>query len=318
MSFIMSVLRALVLVFAAAWLSACATTLTPAAYRTFDAESASEGELDFHGLPLQSGQLVVSDSGEADSLLMSMMGEQYTSYGHAGILSIEDGRAYVYEGYALLWPFLSGPPTDAMHGYIRRVTLDQYIGRQRVTAIFEPEPGVNKTAVVAFARARHEDGTEFDPYFDWRDHTRMYCTEFAALALQAGGRPLPTPVRVRDNASLRVALDWLKVQAPAIVTAGSLTEGAERIALISKQLTAREVDAYFAAKRELHRRFTDDQKLGNIWSWSWRGLRLRPQIEAFLEASSLWPHATAAELANDWLGTFEQPDSRWGKLDAGR
>ncbi|HXS92864.1 MAG TPA: hypothetical protein VN705_26135 [Steroidobacteraceae bacterium] len=303
----MSIVRALVLVFAAACSSGCATALTPAAYRTFDAESASEGELDFHGLPLQSGQLVVSDSGEADSLLLSMLGEQYTPYSHAGILSIEGGQAYVYEAYALLWPFLGGPPTDAMHGHIRRVTLEQYIGRQRVTAIFDPEPGVDKAAVVAFARARHEDGTQFDPYFDWRDHSRLYCTEFAALALHAGGRPLPTPVRVRDNPSLRVALDWLKVQAPAIVTAGSLTEGAERVALISERLSAREVEAYFAAKRELHRRFTDDQKLGNIWVWSWRGLQLRPQIEAFLEASSQWPHETAAELADDWLGAFALP-----------
>lgn len=313
----MSIFRALVLVFAVACSSGCATTLTPAAYRTFDAESASEGELDFHGLPLQSGQLVVSDSGDADSLLTSILGEQYTPYGHAGILSIEDGRAYVYEGYALLWPFLSGPPTDAMQGRIRRVTLEQYIKRQRVTAVFDPQPGVDKAAVVAFARARHEDGTQFDPYFDWRDHTRLYCTEFAALALHAGEQPLPMPVRVRDNASLRVALDWLKVQAPAIVTAGSLTEGAERVALISKRLTAREVEAYFAAKRELHRRFTDDQKLGNIWSWSWRGLQLRPQIQAFLEASRQWPHETAAELADDWLGAFVQADSRWGKLDPG-
>lgn len=149
----MSIVRALVLVFAAACSSGCATALTPAAYRTFDAESASEGELDFHGLPLQSGQLVVSDSGEADSLLLSMLGEQYTPYSHAGILSIEGGQAYVYEAYALLWPFLGGPPTDAMHGHIRRVTLEQYIGRQRVTAIFDPEPGVDKAAVVAFARA---------------------------------------------------------------------------------------------------------------------------------------------------------------------
>ena len=303
----MSVVRALVLVFAAACSGGCATTLTPAAYRTFDAESASEGELDFHGLPLESGQLVVSDSGDPDSLLMSLLGEQYTPYGHAGILSIEAGKAYVYEGYALLWPFMNGPPTDAMRGHIRRVTLDQYISRQRVTAIFDPAASVDKAAVVAYARARHEDGTEFDPYFDWRDHTRLYCTEFAALALHAGGQPLPAPVRVRDNASLRVALDWLKVQAPEIVTAGSLTQAAERVALVSRRLTAREVDAYFAAKRELHRRFTDDQKIGNIWSWTWRGLQLRPQIEAFLEASSLWPHETAADLADDWLGAFAQP-----------
>jgi hypothetical protein len=287
-------------------------------YRAFDAESASEGELDFHGLPLQSGQLVVSDSGEADSLLTAMLGEEYTAYGHAGIVSIEGGKAYVYEGYALLWPFLGGPPTDAMRGRIRRVTLEQYIERQRVTAIFDPGAGVDKAAVVAFARARHEDDTEFDPYFDWSDHTRLYCTEFAALALNAGGRPLPTPVRVRANPSLRVALDWLKVRAPEIVTAGSLTEGSERIALISRTMTAREVEAYFAAKRELHRRFTDDQKIGNIWSWSWRGLQLRPQIAAFLEASRLWPHETAADLANEWLGPFVQADSRWSKLQSGK
>ena len=303
----MSIVRAFIVALAAAWLSGCATTLTPAAFRTFDAETAQSGEIAFHGLPLQSGQLVVSDSGDPDSLLMSMLGEQYTPYGHAGILSIEGGVAYVYEGYALLWPILNGPPTDAMRGHIRRVTLEQYLDRQRVTAIFDPPAGVDKAAVVAFARARHVDRTEFDPYFDWRDHTRLYCTEFAALALHAGGQPLPTPVRVRDNASLRIALDWLKVSAPEIVTAGSLTEGAERVALISRRLSAREVEAYFAAKRELHRRFTTDQKLGSIWSWSWRGLRLRPQVAAFLEASSLWPHQTAADLANDWLGTFAQP-----------
>lgn len=303
----MSFVRVLLVALAAVCLSGCATAFKPTAFRTFDSETAQTGEIEFHGLPLQSGQLVVSDSGEADSLLISLFGEQYTPYGHAGILSIEEGQAYVYEGYALLWPSLKGPPTDAMRGRIRRVSLEQYIDRQRVTAIFDPPTGVDKAAVAAFARARHEDRTEFDPYFDWQDHTRLYCTEFAALALHAGGQPLPTPVRVRSNPSLRVALDWLKVRAPEIVTAGSLIEGAERVALISRQLSAREVEAYFAAKRELHRRFTADQKLGSIWSWSWRGLRLRPQVAAFIEASSLWPHETAADLADDWLGTFAQP-----------
>lgn len=303
----MSIVPWILVALAAALVSGCATTLTPTAFRAFDAESADAGEIRFHGLPLRSGQLIVSDSGAPDSLLLSLLGEQYSEYGHAGIVSIEEGKPYVYEGYATLRPILGGPPTDAMKGSIRRVTLEHFIARQRITAIFDPAASVDKAAVVAFARARHADGTEFDPYFDWRDHRRLYCTEFAALALHAGGRPLPGPVPVRDNASLRVALDWLKVRAPAIVTAGSLTEGAERVALISRRFGAREVQAYFAAKRELHRRFTDDQKLGNIWLWSWRGLQLRPQVEAFLEASSVWPHETASDLADDWLGVFAQP-----------
>jgi hypothetical protein len=276
-------------------------------FRSFDVESADAGELEFHGVPLQSGQLVVSDAGAPDTLLLSLLGEQYSPYGHAGIVSIENDKAYVYEGYATLRPIFSGPPTDAMRGNIRRVTLEHYIRRQRVTAIYDPPADVDKAAVVEFARARHRDGTEFDPYFDWSDHSRLYCTEFAALALHAGGAPLPAPVRVRDNRSLRVALDWLKVSAAQIVTATSLTQGAERVALISRRYDARQVEAYFAAKRELHRRFTPDQKLGNIWSWSWRGLGLRRPIADYLEASRLWPHQTAADLADQLLGPFAQP-----------
>jgi hypothetical protein len=308
-------IRALVVALAAAWLSGCATALAPTEFRTFDSETAQPGEIAFHGLPLQSGQLVVSDSGDPDSLLMSIAGEQYTAYGHAGILSIEDGKAYVYEGYALLWPFLAGPPTDAMRGRIRRVTLEQYIERQRITAVFEPPAGVDKTAVAAFARARHEDGTEFDPYFDWRDHTRLYCTEFAALALHAGGQQLPTPVRVRENASLRIALDWLKVSAPEIVTAGSLTEGAERVALISRRLSAREVEAYFAAKRELHRRFTTDQN----WETSGPGRGADCGCDRRCRLSSKPAACGRTRPLPTWRTIGWGPlRSRWGKLDAGR
>ena len=47
-------------------------------------------------------------------------------------------------------------------------------------------------------------------------------------------------------------------------------------------------------------------------------LQLRPQVAAFLDASSLWPHEAAADLADEWLGTFVQADSRWSKLHTGR
>ena len=66
----MSIVLRMVVALAAAWLGGCATTVQPAVYRTFDAESASAGELDFHGLPLESGLLVVCVSGDPDSLLM--------------------------------------------------------------------------------------------------------------------------------------------------------------------------------------------------------------------------------------------------------
>jgi hypothetical protein len=295
---------ALLLALVLATQSACVTLPPDVAA---ELEPAEQDQPNHFRKRLQSGQLIVSDAGAPDSLLLSLLGEQYSPFGHAGIVSIEDGKAYVYEGYATLRPFKAGPPTDAMRGRIRRVTIESYIRRQRIAAIYDPPASVDKSAVAAFARARHLDRTEFDPYFDWRDHTRLYCTEFAALALQAGGMPLPTLVRLRDNASLGVALDWLKIAAPEIVTATSLTLGAERIALLSRRYDADEIGAYFAAKQELHRRFTAEQKLGNVWSWSWRGLRLRPQVAGFLEASRVRRDEPVAAIAEELLGTFEPP-----------
>ncbi|MGH8186021.1 MAG: hypothetical protein ACREUC_05625 [Steroidobacteraceae bacterium] len=302
----MKLARVILLSLVASSLSACAT-FSPADFRAFIAEREGPAEVQFHGVGLQSGQLILSDAGAPDSLLLSLAGERYSPFGHAGIISIEGGKAYVYEGYATLRPFTTGPPTDAMRGHIRRVTIEDYIRRQRVTAIYDPPVGVDKAAVAAYARARHVDRTEFDPYFDWRDHTRLYCTEFAALALHAGGRPLPALVRLRDNASLSVAFDWLKLSAPEIVTATSLADGAERVALISRRYDRDEIHAYFAARHELHRRFTADQKLGNVWFWSWRGLRLRPQVAAFLEASRTRRDEPLAAIADEVLGTIGRP-----------
>jgi hypothetical protein len=251
--------------------------------RTSQVSGATATEPAPYGPALRSGQLVASDAGAPVSLLLSLIGEEYSPFVHAGILVIEDGVPYVYETFGKLRPFHRGPPTDAMGGKVRRVSLQQYIARQRITAIFEP-PGVTDAgAVVRFVQERHRDGTRFDPYFDWFDHERLYCTEFAALALHAGGAPLPAPVRVRDNASLRILLEWLNVEAQHIVTVASLLGDATPVALVSRRLDADGIEGYFAAKRELHEQFTAGRTLGSLWSWSWRGLRLRPEVVAFLK-----------------------------------
>ena len=296
-------------------LTLCGCSVSQPTFRTFLVNEHSPSASTFDGIGVESGQLIVSDAGGADSLLISLLGTEHTSYVHAGIVVIEHGKPFVYEGYAMLRPFVHGPPTDALYGYIRRVTLARYLRRQRVTAIFAPPAEVDTALVAAYAQARHRDRTPFDPYFDWRDHSRLYCTEFAALALHAGGGALPDPVDVRDNPSLRIALDWLKVSAPGIVTADSLTRRATRVALISRRYDPTQVTAYFAAKRELHKRFSTDQKLGNVWRWSWRGLTLQPGVREFLRASRKRPQASTALLANDILGSFEPPDALQARAD---
>ena len=289
-------MRLLMLV-VAAFASGCAT-LGPANYRSFEVDVTRSYDLMYRGLPLRSGDFIVSDEGEAETLLFSLIGDAHSSFVHSGIVSIERGRPYVYEAYATVHPFGQQPPTDTARGGIQRVTLEHYLQRQRISAVFTASDNIDRTKVVSFAQARYRDGTAFDPYFNWLDHDALYCTEFVALALHEGGASLPVTTTIRRNPSLQVALDWLKVAAKDLVTADALTVGAQRVALISRRDSPIQIAAYFAAKRELHARFTADQKLGNIWRWTWRGLALQPQVAAFIDAARQHPEQSTKELTS--------------------
>lgn len=292
-----------ILLTSAALLSAC---VAGPEFRTWKAEAPhpepEAGEIVHRGLLLHSGQLIVGDAGAADTLLLSMLSENFSPFVHAGVLAIEHGRPYVYDSYVTVSRFVQGPPKRGPEGGIRRATLDEYLAGQRIVAIYDPPPGVDSSAVARFARARYDDNTPFDVYFDWEDHSRLYCTEFAALALQAGGARLPVLDRIRANRSLGVVLDWLKIDARDIVTTAGLIEGGRRAALISRDYSVEQIDAYFAAKLELHARFTAEQKLGNVWRWTWRGLELQPAVAAFLSASVATPSKPTTQLAAVHLG----------------
>ena len=294
----------LFLLIAFGWCAGCAT-LDTANYATFIVDRQTEHSLIYQGLPLRSGQIIISELGAPDSLFQSLATAEFYPYGHAGVISIESGAPWVYEGFGILKPHLRGPPTDSASGTIRRVTLEDYIGRNRFVAIYDPPPGVNADAVAAFAIDNHQRRTPFDPYFDYRDHEKLYCTEFVALALESGGAKPYEPVPVNQNPSLRVALDWLKITAPSILPAAALTRDAHRVALLSRFYTPAQVEAYFTMKRELHRRFTPDQRLGNLFTWSWfTALHVRPEIRAFRERAL----NSVAELPPDF--TTDQITSR--------
>jgi hypothetical protein len=271
------------------------------------------------GLPLQSGDIVVSDAGSADGVFQTLTTKEFYPWGHSGVIVIENGRPYVYEAFGNIKPHISGPPTDATSGVIRRVSLAAYVARNRVVAVFEPAGPVVLSQVADFARRQRELRTPFDPYFDDREHQRLYCTEFVALALEAGGAPPVSAAPVSENRSMRVALHWLKVDAPEIIPAASLVRGARRIALLSRQFSPAQVRAYFAMKEELHRRFTPGQRLGSLFTWSkLTALHARPEIIAFRAAvlAHAAAHPKEAELeaglavrriAANMLGSFEAP-----------
>ncbi|MDP2322785.1 MAG: hypothetical protein Q8N51_02015 [Gammaproteobacteria bacterium] len=246
-------------------------TINTASFDTWDVAPEVvqvPAELSYHGIPLHSGQIVASEQGSPQSLFLSLLVADPYPWVHTAVLAIEDGVPWIYESQGRVRPSLSGPPNRNIGGGVRRVSLESFIGRQRFVGIYEPPPGVDAARVAAYARERFLAGTPFDAYFDLQDPSKVYCGEFTTLALAAGGAPARRLSAFTPNRSVRVVTDWLEIDTDEIVAAGAVVADARRVALISARHTERQIDAYFDMKDELHRRFTVDQKLGNVLSFS--------------------------------------------------
>ena len=245
--------------------------------------AASPGQpATYLGLPLASGQIVVSDAAGPGGLFFALMLEQFFPFVHAGLIIVEDGRPYVYDATGQFFLHFGGPPTDAMRGGIGRVALDEYLRHAAVVAIYDPPPGVDRARVAAFARDHYARETEFDPYFDSANRDKFYCAEFVALALEAGGAQAVPLAPMSGNPSLKVVLDWLKIRASKVIPASALIDEGRHVGTLSLKFSPAQIQAYFDLKRELHRRFTPDQKLGNVFHWSGRDLKLRDEVQQFM------------------------------------
>ena len=313
----------------AALLPAC-SSLGPAGYATWQIETppatrpptARPDSVDFHGIPLRNGQLVVSEQGSPLGLLMSLLIADASPWIHAGIISIEDGVPWLYESNGQIRPAWSGPPTAAVGGGMRRMTLEWFVANQTWIAVYDPPAGADPARIVEFARRSHARHIPFDAYFDLADASRMYCTEFVALALAAADAPPVQTSALNPNPSIRVIADWLQLRAGTVIPAGALVEHSERVALISKQHSPAQFSAYFSLKRELHRRFTPDQKVGNVLFFStFTGLGFQPPVREVIRlvdrAARDWGNLTEAEIdarvrqiAKQTLGSREQKRNR--------
>jgi len=240
-------------------------------------------QLTYHGIPLHSGQIVASEQGSPQSLFLSLMIADPYPWVHSAVISIENGTPWIYEAQGNVQPTWRGPPTRNIGGGVRRVALDTFIRRQRFVGIYEPPPQVDSARVAAYAGGRYLARTPFDPYFDLTDSSKVYCSEFTMLALTAGGAPPRRLSMFSPNRSVRVVTDWLEIEPNQIVAAGALVADARRVALISARDTQAQVEAYFDMKDELHSRFTVNQKLGNVLSFSpITMLDFRPEVRRYV------------------------------------
>jgi len=298
-------------------LGGCAS-LGPGGFATWQVEApADSAALDFHGIPVRTGQILVSEQGTPNSLFLSLLVAENRPFVHSAVVVVEDGWPVVYEANGRLRPGIGGrPPTETLQGGVRRLDLATFLTRNRFIALYDLPAGADPARIAAFAQASHRRQVPFDPYFDGTDPSRVYCSEFVALALAAGGVGQDTTLPLTPNASVGVILDWLGIRTPGIIPPASLVAGFPRVGLFSREDSPAQMHAWFAVKAELHRRFTPDQKLGNVLQFnSWRGLRFPPEVAGFMDAANTaaagWTGLPDLEidqrvraLAGEWLGPF--------------
>jgi len=243
------------------------------------------------GLPLRSGQLVLSEAPGAYSFLFALGPERHFDFTHAAVLAMEDGQAFVYEMTGEYKLGFEERVTDGVEGFCRRLPLADYCAANLYVEIFDPPEGVDGEQVAAWAQARYREQPPFDAYFDYTEHERLFCTEFVALALEAGGAPPVELVPVRQQPSLQQLLEWFGVKRDVCLPAGLLADPERRVAALGLLPTPTAARCYFAAKEELHRRFTDDQRMGNVFEMQgFADIALRPEVFQFLNrAVNLFP-----------------------------
>ncbi len=261
-----------------------APSATDAAFPVPPASRDKPRVIDAESLPLASGQIIVRDDGDAISFFVSLFAQTYVPWSHVGLVSIENGEPVIYDMTFLVTPIPGVAPTRTSSGSIRRVTLETFAEGQQVVGVYAPPPSVDVAQMLAFARHHYVQETPFDPYFDSSDVKALYCSEFIALALQAGGAGPQQQVAMRNNRSYTLVRGWMGVRATHLYLPGQFADPARQIAVWSPYMTPPQIEAFFETRRELTRRFDEQTRLGHLFRWT-GNLHLRADPKRFLEST---------------------------------
>lgn len=251
-------------------------------------------------------------------MLWGLVPGEYYPFVHAGILVIEDDELFVYEARGHVVPVPGRAPTTTIIGNgVQRIPFEQFVKRSRYVEIYQPGMDIDVNKVVRFAKTRLDRAAPFDAKFDYRDRETLYCTEFIAVALEeAGGNPAPL-VPKNTNPSLGVLMNWLELDFDRTIPAGPLVNGMNFIGAVGTWESQVPVDIFMEVKHELYRRFTPDQRLGNLFRYEWGEIEYREPVADFVRSAlELFPHdepsppkreirAAVATLATEMLGPFE-------------
>lgn len=280
--------------------------------------SPQSSAIDYEGVLLTSGQLAVTDAPTWLSILFTLTLRDFSPFLHAGVIVIEDGRPFVYETVGKYAAWRNPRPTEAIKGHVRRIPFHKFVSLQKHVEIYDPAPEIDRQAMVDFVLLSHRNKVPFDAFFRTDDQSAYYCTQFVALAIEAGGGPPSEQTAITTNRSVLVLLDWLGIVTPAsLIPASALYDNQRYVGTITTFSSRASMHAYLVAKREIHRRFTGNQKLGNVFVLNGRYPEVRPQIaefvnqamEKFKDAETVRAkdiNREVSSLANEYLGVFIQ------------
>lgn len=284
----------------------------------------------FLGMPLESGQLVLSEAPGAYSFMFGLGTETFFDFTHAGVLVMEDGKPYVYDmsGEYTCGVIFAERPSDAIKGRCRRTPFMEYARANAYVEVFDPPKGTDRKKIAAWVQRMYEEQPPFDPYWNWKDEEKLFCTQFVQQAIVAGGGKKQPLERIRQHPGLLRLLNWFKLATDYNIPAGLFADPERFVAALGQFPCRRAAYCYFAAKRELHRRFSDEQKLGNLFVLEGvADILLRPEINDFVtKAIRLFPisrqmtpqaeiDAKVRELARKMFG--EAPASPPKRVDHG-
>lgn len=266
------------------------------------AATRAPAEAKLFGVPLRTGQLVLTEAPGSLSYVIALIPENFYAFTHGGIVSVEDGQPYVYD----VSGELATIPTEQLvlanvKGAMRRTPFLEYVAPNLYAEVHDLPAGVDGRKVAAFARTKFQERAEFDAFFDYTEHSRLFCTELLALALEAGGAPPRALVRTNRNGSIQRAMEWLAVPTDTVLPAGAFAEGAPYVGAFGQFESRSAAYSYFEAKREFHRRFKRGQRLGYAFSLRSTGsVEIRPEVELFfLRASHLFDGEPSPPLPGD-------------------
>ncbi|MBK6848701.1 MAG: hypothetical protein IPG96_14615 [Proteobacteria bacterium] len=242
------------------------------------------------GLPLRTGQLVLSEAPGPYRLLFGLGTRHFWRFTHSALLVLQDGEPYVYDFAGEYKPVFARSPAAGIRGGLRKTPLWDYVRAHLYVEIVDPAllPGrrqLDAARVSQRLRAIERARVPFDAAWDLTDHRAYFCTEFLAEVLGPAGAAIPALDALTDNPSLRRVLHWYGVRSARTLPAGAFYAAERRVAAFSVWSGLAEVEAYFAAKAELHRRFTPAHRVGDVFRLVGHDLAVRAPIEEFLAAA---------------------------------